>query len=102
MLKPTNAMVFLCYLVHPGLVFAECPWSIGSPCVGWTDPLLNHMTDQMDRAYMPIFVCLMVVLCVVAAFDTDTDGIQPGRDKSQNPEHRTAASLNHPHRKGIV
>ena len=98
----TRLLVALGFLVLPGLVLGECPRSLGAPGVGWIELFSNDLTARIDSAFTPIFVGLLGVLCIVAIFDNGGDGIQPGRNESQIPEHSTPTSGNQPQRKGIV
>ena len=95
-------LFILAYLVVPRLAFAECPKSTGPLGAEWINLLLNDLTDSIDRAFTPIFACLLVVVCIIAAYETGRDGIQPGRNETRNPEHGTPAGRNYPQRKEIV
>ena len=100
--RTMRQLLILAYLVAPRLAIAQCPRSIGAPGAGWINHLLNDLTDSIDRAFTPIFACLLVVVCIIAAFETGRDGIQPGRNETRNPKHGTPAGRNYPQRKGII
>jgi len=100
--RTMRQLLILAYLVVPRLAIAQCPTSIGAFGAGWINLLLTGLRSSIDRAFTPIFACLFVVVCIIAAFETGRAGIQPGRNETRNPKPGTPAGLNHPHRMGIV
>ena len=83
----TSRLIAVGFLVLPSLVFGERLGSTGAPVAGRIDLHSNDLAARIDRAFTPIFLCLIVVLCIVVKFDTDSEGIQPGSQRT--PESRT-------------
>lgn len=79
--------------VLPSLAFAECPRLIGASGVRLIDLYWNDLTTCIAWEFAPIFGCLILVLCIVATFETTRERIEPGPNKPQNPEHGTPKGI---------